>query len=95
MVADLFSIDRTAIDETLESFSQNGIKGLIDIEVEYTGSEGKGHTSLKPPYSSHSTCASLFLQYIRRHRQGFTQSLEIRVTIEYFNGKRDIEYSLA
>jgi hypothetical protein len=58
MVANLFGVDGTAIEKTLESLSKDGIEGFINIKVENTVSKSKGDTVFKAVYWIGSACSS-------------------------------------
>ena len=42
-MADLFSVDRTPIDESLESLAQNRVERLLDVEVQDAVRKSKGN----------------------------------------------------
>ena len=91
MMADLFGVDGAAIDEALEGLTEDGVKSLIDVEIQHTIGKRKGHAVLEPLHSIHR----LLLYEVRCHGHRLTQSLYVRVTVEDLHGKRDVEDALA
>lgn len=89
-MTDLFRINWTAIYEPLKGLPKDGVKGLIDIEVQHTIGKRKRYTVLEPFNGIHS----LFLDEVRSHRHRLAQSLYIRVTIKDLHRKRDVQDSL-
>lgn len=51
-MADLLSVDRTPIDESLESLAQNRVERLLDVEVQDAVCKSKGNTVFEALYRS-------------------------------------------
>lgn len=68
MMADLFRIDGTSIDEALEGLAKDRVEGFIDIEIQHTIGKGKGHAIFEP---LHGTPRLLFNE-VRCHGHRLT-----------------------
>lgn len=90
-MTDLLCIDRTPVDHSLKSFPQNGVEGLVDIEIKNGVGEGEGDAFLKP-------VDILFLgssfQEIGAESHRLTESLKIRIDIEDLNWEGNVEDAL-